>query len=262
MPEEQVPPEEPAPAQTHTSERKIPGRYHFGILRKTEYTIGDFVPMSGVYECLENGELKAFKRGEIFTVPDEGDFPANEISWVPTDNVIVFISKNLNVEWDKIETFQQHVADWLTAHAGRMSFIYFHAIWFGIWILANNGAFGVQHIFDPFPYGLLTMIVSLEAIFLSTIIMVSQNVQAERSELRAELDYQINLKAEKEIAEILALLKELKAQEDQFEEEQIEAKLSPKTSKSKLKKRLAELQTKREASQEETKETVHDMSDA
>jgi uncharacterized membrane protein len=227
------------------------GRYHLGLIRKAEYTVGSAVPFSSVYECLETGEYKAFKKGEVFTMPDETELASEDVGWVVTDNPIQFITKNLNVEFERIETFQQHLADWITEHAGRMTFVYFHAVWFALWIAMNNGYFGAQYMFDPYPYGLLTMIVSLEAIFLATFIMVSQNTQAQRSELRAELDYQVNLKAEKEIAEILALLKELKEQEEEFEKEDIEAKLDPKRGKKKLKKRLAELKKKKDSVFEE-----------
>jgi uncharacterized membrane protein len=69
-------------------------------------------------------------------------------------------------------------------------------VWFGVWILLNVGALGAALAFDKFPFGLLTMIVSLEAIFLSTFVMVSQNRQAERSDIRSQLDYETNLRAE------------------------------------------------------------------
>ncbi len=69
-------------------------------------------------------------------------------------------------------------------------------MWFFIWVALNVGLFGEAARFDPFPFGLLTMIVSLEAIFLSTFVMVSQNRQAARSDLRAELDFETNLRAE------------------------------------------------------------------
>jgi len=190
------------------------GRYHFGLLRKTEYAVGDMVPFSSVYECLENSELKAFKKGEIFTEPDEQGVSAGDVTWVPTDNIIDFITKNLNVEYEKIETLQLRIAELITDFAGTMVFVYFHIVWFGLWITANEGWFGAQYIFDPYPYGLLTMIVSLEAIFLATFIMISQNVQGKRSELRDELEYQTNINAEKGVAEILAILKELKEEED------------------------------------------------
>lgn len=230
---------------------KSRGRYHFGLLRKSEYSVGDIVPFSSVYECLESGELKAFKKGEIFGMPDEGELKPEDVAWVPTDNFIDFITKNLNVEYQKIETAQLRIADVVTSFAGSMLFVYVHVAWFTIWVLMNQGVFGAQHVFDPFPYGLLTMVVSLEAIFLATLIMISQNVQSQRSELRAELDYQTNLKAEKGVAEILALLKDLKEQEDIFEEEEIESKLNPRRSRKQLKARLKDLKAKREVSFED-----------
>jgi len=79
-----------------------------------------------------------------------------------------------------------------------MMFVYIHSIWFGPWILANIGLFGATLVFDQFPFGLLTLIVSLEAIFLSTFVMISQNKQARAAEVRSELDYRVNVKAEKE----------------------------------------------------------------
>jgi uncharacterized membrane protein len=91
---------------------------------------------------------------------------------------------------------QDRVADQVTAFAGSLRFVYLHGIWFGIWILLNVGLIGAGAEFDKFPFGLLTMIVSLEAIFLSTFVMVSQNRQAARSDIRAQLDFENNLRAE------------------------------------------------------------------
>lgn len=68
-------------------------------------------------------------------------------------------------------------------------------MWFLIWIADNVGIFGSANKFDEFPFGLLTMIVSLEAIFLSTFVMVSQNRQARRSETRAQIDFESNLQS-------------------------------------------------------------------
>jgi uncharacterized membrane protein len=232
------------------------GRYHLGLLRKTEYAVGELVPFSSVYECIESGELKAFKKGETFSVPDEGALQAVEVTWVPTDNIIEFFTKNLNVEYGKIETVQLRIAELITDFAGSMGFVYFHILWFGTWILLNNGHFGTQYVFDPFPYGLLTMIVSLEAIFLATFIMISQNVQSKRSEIRAELDYQTNISAEKGVAEILALLKELKEHDENIEEEELETRVNPKGAKKKLRERLKLLREKRAREREEQ---VHDM---
>ena len=91
---------------------------------------------------------------------------------------------------------QDRAADKVTAFAGSLKFVYIHTAWFGIWILLNVGLFGATLAFDKFPFGLLTMIVSLEAIFLSTFVMVSQNRQAERSDVRSQLDFETNLRAE------------------------------------------------------------------
>src|SRR5262249_58712704 len=67
---------------------------------------------------------------------------------------------------ERAQHFENRVADRITAFSGSMRFVYLHAIWFACWI-----GFGVE----AYPYGLLTMIVSLEAIFLSTFVMISQN---------------------------------------------------------------------------------------
>ena len=91
---------------------------------------------------------------------------------------------------------QDHVTDKVTNFAGSLRFVYLHTVWFGIWVLLNIGLFGAGLKFDAYPFGLLTMIVSLEAIFLSTFVMVSQNRQAARSDLRARLDFENNLRGE------------------------------------------------------------------
>lgn len=91
---------------------------------------------------------------------------------------------------------QDLVADKVTNFAGSLKFVYIHAAWFGVWIALNIGLAGLSHEFDRYPFGLLTMIVSLEAIFLSTFVMVSQNRQAERSDIRSQLDFETNLRSE------------------------------------------------------------------
>ncbi len=90
---------------------------------------------------------------------------------------------------------QDRAADGITAFAGSMNFVYIHSVWFAIWVLANVGFVGGA-VFDKFPFGLLTMIVSLEAIFLATFVMVSQNRQALRADVRSQLDFENNLRGE------------------------------------------------------------------
>jgi uncharacterized membrane protein len=102
-------------------------------------------------------------------------------------------------------TREERLADSITAFSGRMYFVYFHIIWFGIWIPINLGFFGVRP-FDPFPFGLLTMIVSLEAIFLATFVLISQNRLSAEADRRADLDLQIGLLTEHELTRVLNML--------------------------------------------------------
>jgi len=80
----------------------------------------------------------------------------------------------------RAERFENRIADRITTFAGSMRFVYLHAIWFACWI-----GFRVE----PYPFGLLTMIVSLEAIFLSTFVMIGQNRQAAFQQAKSDRDY-------------------------------------------------------------------------
>ena len=104
--------------------------------------------------------------------------------------------KNANKLADSLRRTQDRAADAVTAFAGSLTFVYLHSAWFGLWVLLNVGLIGASLEFDKFPFGLLTMIVSLEAIFLSTFVMVSQNRQAMRTEVRSQLDFEANLRSE------------------------------------------------------------------
>ncbi len=100
---------------------------------------------------------------------------------------------------------EARAADTITAFSGSMPFLYLHAAWFGVWMVLNVGAHPLVG-FDPYPFGLLTMIVSLEAIFLATFVLISQNKQGIAADRRAELDLQINLLSEYEITRMLRLV--------------------------------------------------------
>lgn len=102
-------------------------------------------------------------------------------------------------------TLQDRMADGITLMSGRMAFIYLHVIWFSVWIAINTGHLGIG-IFDPYPYGLLTMVVSLEAIFLSTFVLISQNRMGEEADRRADLDLHIGLLNEAEMTYALKML--------------------------------------------------------
>src|SRR5919107_5554130 len=112
------------------------------------------------------------------------------------------VSRNVNEEVEVRATLFQRAADWLAWFSGSMFFLLIHAVWFGAWIVLNVGLVNVPGLsgFDPFPFGLLTMIVSLEAIFLSTFVLISQNRQVEKDKVRADIEYEVNIKAEMEVA--------------------------------------------------------------
>jgi uncharacterized membrane protein len=178
---------------------------------KSRYDIDEKVKASGLYECSLCEYVTAFKRGEMFTRCDNcaPKYKKKVNQWITTNEFIHFFSKNINFEFDKIASIQFKIAEKIAGWAGTVEFFTFHVIWFGLWILINLGKLGSQYVFDPYPFGLLTMIVSLEAIFLSTFIMITQNISGQKSELRAEHEYQVNLNTEKQVAELHAMVKEL-----------------------------------------------------
>lgn len=101
------------------------------------------------------------------------------------------------------------VADYLTSLFGSFSFVLLNFIIFTFWILANHGQIPTVTPFDPFPYPLLAIIVSFEAIFLSIIVLMSQNRQSHVATIRSEIDMHINRIAEKEITKSLSILKKI-----------------------------------------------------
>jgi CRP/FNR family cyclic AMP-dependent transcriptional regulator len=111
------------------------------------------------------------------------------------------VSRNVNEEMQVHSTPLQKVADWIAWFSGSMPFLMINGGWFIIWIVLNTLPVGIPA-FDPYPFGLLTMIVSLEAIFLSCFVLVSQNRQAEKDRVRADIEYEVNIKAELEIAHL------------------------------------------------------------
>lgn len=110
---------------------------------------------------------------------------------------------------DRNRTVQEKIADFITVWCGSMEFLYVHIAWFAAWILINTGNFPRVMPFDPFPFGLLTMIVSLEAIFLTNIVLISQNREAKMNSHKAALDLQIDLLSEYEVTQCLRLLRQV-----------------------------------------------------
>jgi len=111
------------------------------------------------------------------------------------------VSRNVNEEMEEKLPTLQRIADWIAWFSGSMLFLIINGLWFTIWISINVFPLGLPQ-FDPFPFGLLTMIVSLEAIFLSCFVLISQNRQAAKDKIRSDIEYDVNIKAELEVAHL------------------------------------------------------------
>ena len=103
---------------------------------------------------------------------------------------------------------QDRIANAMTTFSGSMVFFYVHILWFLVWFLLNTGHLGVTP-FDPYPYGFLTMVVSLEAIFLATFVLISQNLLAKGAERLTDLGLQTGLLTEHELTRVLQMLMDI-----------------------------------------------------
>jgi uncharacterized membrane protein len=114
--------------------------------------------------------------------------------------------KSFKAKADAKRTATEKFADLLTAKFGTITFLALNFIWFTVWITINTGNFFGVREFDPFPFGLLTMIVSLEAIGLAIVVLISQNREARISELREEIELQLNTVSEGEVTKLINLM--------------------------------------------------------
>jgi uncharacterized membrane protein len=99
----------------------------------------------------------------------------------------------------------ERTADALTRAAASTPFLVFHVVWFVAWVAVNTGIVGINP-FDPFPFGLLTLVVSLEAIFLSIFVLMAQSRESAIAELREEVSLQVVLRMEEEVTKTLQLV--------------------------------------------------------
>jgi CRP/FNR family transcriptional regulator, cyclic AMP receptor protein len=123
-------------------------------------------------------------------------------------------SRNVNVEDKDQRTRVMKIADWISEFSGSLPFLFIHVGIFAIWIILNVRPIAALPFcgFDPYPFGLLTMVVSLEAIILSVFVLLSQNRQVARDRVRNDVEYGVNLKAELEIAHLHEKVEEMNAE--------------------------------------------------
>src|SRR4051812_4131628 len=115
--------------------------------------------------------------------------------------------RKMEEEFENRRTLPDRIADRIGGFTGSLSFIVIHILLFGGWIAWNLLPGTLK--FDPYPFMLLAMCVSMEAIFLSTFVLMKQNRMSKREDLRAHLDLQINLLSEREMTLVLQLLQRI-----------------------------------------------------
>ena len=171
-----------------------------------ELSMLDNRPRTATAVALEDTDLIVLNRSNLLTFfqkkPDAAiDMIAAMGAMIrKADDILrTRVSRNVNEEVEEKLTVIQRAADWIAWFSGSMPFLGVNTTWFVIWILVNTFNLGIRQ-FDPYPFGLLTMIVSLEAIFLSIFVLISQNRQADKDRVRSNIDYEVNVKAEMEVA--------------------------------------------------------------
>lgn len=132
-----------------------------------------------------------------------------------TDETCTAIRRNIDAvakleeDFTRNRSFADRIADGLGGFSGSLKFVAVHVAVFAGWIAVNLGAIPGVRPFDPFPFLLLSLAVSLEAILLSSFVLMKQNRMGRRADERAHLDLQINLLAEREMTLVLQLLQRI-----------------------------------------------------
>ena len=148
--------------------------------------------------------------------------------------------KSFKVKMDTERTLTDRLADHITKAFGSTWFFVANFLWFAIWIVINLNLVPGIAPFDPYHFGFLTMMVSLEAIFLSIFVLISQNRASRVADLREEIDLRINVQAEQEITRILIMLDEIHDHLGLASEDDAELKkMKKRTNVSALKKAIS-----------------------
>ena len=154
------------------------------------------------------------------------------------------IFRSIKAKADANRTIMEKIADWMTSKFGSITFLLLNALLFVVWILINTNQIQSISPFDPFPFSLLTTIVSLEAIMLAIFVLISQNRSSKVDDLREETHLQLNLISEREVTKLMKMISillekqgvdlsqdpELKKMLKPISEEEIEEKLKKEIS--------------------------------
>lgn len=110
---------------------------------------------------------------------------------------------------DRQRSLSERIADSIGSFAGTVVFVLVHLLWFGVWAAINTGLLKLRPPFDPYPFQLLCMLVSLEGVLLSTFVLIRQNRMSQRADRRSHLDLQVNLLTEKEVSTVIQMLERI-----------------------------------------------------
>jgi CRP/FNR family cyclic AMP-dependent transcriptional regulator len=173
-----------------------------------EVSFLDGGPRSATAEAVEDSELLEFDRKELLQFVTLHPHAAIDLLTVmghrlrKTDDLLrTRVTRNANLEEEERLTFGQRVADRVASFGGSWTFISIFAAVLLLWVFINSVIL-LHHPFDPFPFILLNLFLSMLAAIQAPVIMMSQNRQAQKDRLRNDLDYQIDTKAELEIAHL------------------------------------------------------------
>lgn len=149
------------------------------------------------------------------------------------------VIRSLKAKYKAKRTLTEKIADWMTSSFGTINFFLINVLFFSVWLTINIGLIPSVNPFDPYPFGLLTTFVSLEAIILAIFVLISQNRAAKIDDLREEIDLQVDMITESELTKLLklhALLLERQGV-DLSKDEELEEMLKP-LNESKIEKSL------------------------
>jgi CRP/FNR family cyclic AMP-dependent transcriptional regulator len=172
-----------------------------------ELSLLDNGPRAATAVALEDTDLLVLDRGDLLLFLRRKPDAALDLMTVMgqrlrrSDELLLGrVSRNVNEEMEDKRTTIEKSADWIAEFSGSIPFLFIHILIFAVWVIWNS--FPRFNPFDPFPFGLLTMVVSLEAIILSVFVLLSQNRQVIKDHIRSDIEYEINLKAELEVAHL------------------------------------------------------------
>lgn len=181
-----------------------------------ETSLFDPGPRSASARAVENSNLLVWKRNDLLaflraTPSASIDLLAILSRRLREADLLIMgrATGNVNEAFESKLSVPQRIANWIADFSGSMPFLVLNALIFLAWIIINVEMVPGLDAFDPYPFGFLTMSVSLEAIFLSIVVLLSQNLNSAKERMRNDIEYEVNINAERKITELHRRLSQL-----------------------------------------------------